>query len=955
MAEIQDQSFDQYLYATQISDTLHVFRYFLASIFAISLFIHVIYTFFYYSSYHLNIWMILTASFVGVNLLLLFQYFKPDQYNLKIANYWIHFICFSSGVLIALGIYLLYAHLPHLTQGFNLFEAVALVTLLVIVCLLFAITFLTQRIRYFLLFFFPIITPLTILESVLTLDKYPLFLFTINFALIMLVICAYISTTFQQHLTRFNFKNQQLAKDAELQVDITKQLNEQINIEMKKSQEAGFKLQNYSQTLEEKIKERTKDLENIHRDLKNKQTNLVLAHDIAGLIPWDWNITDQKITFTDKLNKTHLKDSDVHRAKLMSLIHPDDIEHFKTEMRLHLRGITERFEATYRVKRSDDKWFWVHDIGSVILRVPDSNHPLHMVGIRRDIHQERQDQERLKLTASVLQQAAEGIIVLDEDFNYIEINPFFENMVGFQREQIIGKHIFDISENYKAHQRSNHNKIIAEIMQHGIYDGEVTEKFLSGKKVSIRFHINAVKDDQNRTINYIGIISDLTEHKLQEQRLSYLENYDKLTDLPNRLYYHEQLHQYLMNQQDSIQQLAIIRLNIDRFRPINDYLNNSGGDELLRQFAQRLRLATAEALIVAHLNSDNFAIVYEVSHIRPSIKEHCDRIIKSLHTPFILNDEEHLITASMGIALYPEHGRQIDYLNNCAEQALFEAKRLGGNTIKTYSTGMSKLVDDNVQLERELRHAIHNDELIVYYQPKVYFSDHHIQGFEALVRWQHPTKGIIPPNIFIPIAEQTSLISEIGQIVIAKTAKQIQIWKTMGYDNIRVSFNVAAQQLHRGNLLSTIDEVMNKYQISGQNLELELTESSLLENSSAIRTTLNAIRERNIQISLDDFGTGYSSLSYLTDFPIDILKIDKSFVSKIGEQKQEAVISAIVAMGKAMGMTIVAEGIETREQLNFLNKLDCHLAQGYLFSKPLAENNATEFLKSNSTLIHPSI
>ncbi len=948
MAEIQDQSFDQYLYTAQISDTIHVFRYFLISVFAICLFIHFIYTFFYNTSFYLNIWLIFTETFIGLNLLLLFQYFRPGQYSLKIANYWIHFVCLTLGVAIALGISLLYSHLPHITPEFNTFEAIALVTLLIIACLLIAITFLTQRFRYFLLFFFPVITPFTIFESSFILNNYLLFFFTTNFTLILLVICAYVSTHWQRHLSKFNFKNTQLVNDAESQVEMTKQLNEQLNIEMKKSQDTSQELHNYSQTLEEKIKERTVDLENIHLDLKNKQTNLVLAHEIAGLIPWDWNIKDRKITLTDKLNRTHLKNSDLHRAKLLSLIHPDDLEHFKTEMRLHLRGLTERFEATYRVKQYDDKWYWVHDIGSVILRDPRSKRPLHMVGIRRDIHQERQDQERLKLTASVPQQAAEGIIILDEDFKYIEINPFFEQITGFKREQIIGKHIFDITENYKARQRSNHNQIITQIMQNGIYDGDVTEKFLSGKKTAIRFHINAVKDEQNRTINYIGIISDLTEQKLQEQRLSYLENYDKLTDLPNRLYYHDQLHQYLMSQKDSIQQLAIIRLNIDRFRPINEYLSNRGGDELLRQFSQRLRLVTSEAFIVAHLNSDNFAIVYEVSHIRPSINEHCERITKALHTPFNLDDQEQFITVSMGVSFYPEHGRQIDYLNNCAELALFEAKRLGGNTVKIYSNEMSRVVDESNQLERELRHAIHNDELIVHYQPKVYFENHKIQGFEVLVRWQHPTKGLIPPNIFIPIAEQTSLISEIGQIVIDKTAQQIQIWKSMGYEDIRVSFNVAAQQLHRGNLLNTIDTAINKYHISGQNLELELTESTLLENSHAMKKTLEEISKRDIQISLDDFGTGYSSLSYLTDFPIDILKIDKSFVSKIGQPKQEAIISAIVTMGQAMGMTIVAEGIETAEQLNFLNNLNCHLAQGYLFSKPLTETDATKFLKMNS-------
>lgn len=892
--------------------------------------------------------MILAELFIVLNTIFLFKYIDEQKNNVKIADYWIQFICLTTSISISFGVYILYSHLPKLAPDIDNFEALALVTILIIVCSLFAITFLTQKIQYFSIFFIPMITSFLLVESSLTLNEYPLFFFTTIFAIIMLCIYAYIANYLQNYLIKFNYQNRTLVVDAEKQIENTKQLNQQLNIEMQRSQMVRLELQDYSLTLEEKIKERTKDLENIHLDLKNKQTNLVLAHEIAGLIPWDWNIKARKITLTDKLNQTYLKDSDLHRARLLNMIHPDDLNHFKIEMRLHLRGLKDRFEATYRIKKPNNKWHWVHDIGSVISRNPISKIPLHMVGIRRDIHQERQAQERLNLTASVLQQAAEGVIILDENFKYVEINPFFEKIVGFQRNDIIGKHIFDLTENYKIHQQTNHNTIISEIIKNGIYDGEVTEKFLSGKKSHIRFHINAVTDEQNKTINYIGIISDLSEHKLQQQRLSYLENYDKLTDLPNRLYYHYQLHQYLVNNQNSEQHLAIIRLNIDRFRPVNEYLTNSGGDELLRQFAQRLRLTTSDALIVAHLNSDNFAIVYEISHIRPSIQEHCERITKALHTPFMLNGkEEHLVTVSMGISHYPEHGRQIDYLNNCAEQALFAAKRLGGNTTINYSTEMSKLTDDNAQLERELRRAIYNDEFIIYYQPKVYFSNHILHSFEALVRWQHPTKGLISPKIFIPVAEQTSLISEIGQIVINKTAQQIQVWKQMGYDDIRVSFNVAAQQLHRGDLLNSIDDAINKYQISGQNLELEITESSLLENSCEVKKILEEIKKYNIQISLDDFGTGYSSLSYLTDFPIDILKIDKSFVSQIGKHKQEAVISAIIAMGKAMGMMIIAEGIETEHQLNFLKNLDCHIAQGYLFSEPLNANDATEFLKEN--------
>ena len=391
--------------------------------------------------------------------------------------------------------------------------------------------------------------------------------------------------------------------------------------------------------------------------------------------------------------------------------------------------------------------------------------------------------------------------------------------------------------------------------------------------------------------------------------------------------------------------MAIVRLNIDRFRPLNEYLSNNGGDELLRQVAQRLRLTNSEALFLAHLNGDDFAIVYELSHIRPSIQEHCDRISKAFTMPFNIFGQDHVITLSMGISMYPEHGRQLDYLNNCAEEALGQAKHLGGNTVQYYTIKHHDILEQGSYLERDLRKAILNNELEVYYQPKINFANQSIYGFEALVRWNHPEKGVLAPGLFIPIAEQTTLISDIGRIVIQQTAKQIRRWNDMGLKDICVSVNIVAQQLQRGKLLEDLDTALLSNNIKGETLELEITESSLVENSESVKNLLKSIKARHIKISLDDFGTGYSSLSYLADFPIDILKIDRSFVSNIGDKKQEAIVSAMIAMGKAMGLTIVAEGIENTEQFNYLNDLGCDIAQGYLFAKPLQEMEATSYLR----------
>lgn len=950
MIHNQDDYIQQQLNSAQIVNTIRHSRYFLISILLVCLYIFCIYQLHYHpADNYLNLWFILTEMVVCMCWLISTVYFKPNEFKLETAHRWLQIQCLLVGICISTGIFTLYVHLPRVNPSFELIEALTLTGLLIMVTQAFGLTYLTQKLSYFCLIFLPSLVPFFFLQITESSSLNPFSSLALNFSVIVILLCANSTYRIHQRTSRLYAENNLLVTNAEQQVTWTDELCKQLQTEVNKSKDIELQLQLNNQLLEQKVRERTYDIGQINLALQDQHQNLELAHEIAGIRPWDWNIKDRTITLTTHTQEKIQRSSGQHQAQLHHLIHPDDLHHFKDMMKQHLRGQVERYEATYRIQNTQGVWGWVHDIGRVISRDPKTNKPVRMVGIRRDIQQERNSQEGLKLAASVLEQAAEGIFILNQELSYIEVNPFFEQLSGFERQQILGKHLFDITVNTKSQQRSVHANIIKQVMKIGSFDGELNEKFLSGKEMPLWLHINAIMDDEGRITHYIGIMSDLTERKLQEQRLSYLENYDTLTDLPNRFYYNYQLHQYLVTQKDSIKQMAVIRINIDRFRPLNEYLSNNGGDELLRQVAQRLRLTNAEAMFVAHLNGDDFAILYEISHIRPSVQEHCEHIAKAFSQPFNIFGQDYEITLSMGVAFYPDHGRQLDYLNNCAEQALSEAKNLGGNTIHFYSSENTALLEQGIFIERDLRKAIQNGELIVYYQPKINLNDQKIYGFEALIRWNHPEKGIIPPGMFIPLAEQTSMISEIGQLVIQQTAKQIRKWNDQGFHNICISVNIVAQQLRRGQLLDDLDEAIKLNCISGSNLELEITESSLVENSETVMNVLNQIKERDINISLDDFGTGYSSLSYLAEFPIDILKIDRSFVSKIGESKQDAIVSAMVAMGKAMGMKVVAEGIETEQQLDFLRQLGCDIAQGYLFSKPLPEQQATEFLEQNMT------
>jgi diguanylate cyclase (GGDEF)-like protein/PAS domain S-box-containing protein len=951
MLGAQEKNLPQFIYTDQINYPNHV-RLFVISVFCLTLLDYVLFGFFY--SFNLNVFSIWTALTLIV--LLVFYaicHVSLKQYSsvryAKKTNLIFQVICLITGLLLGSGAILLHYFLAKDVPNISGSHILTLTALLLTSSHIIALTFLTQHIRYFFLFFIPSISPLVISQLLHKDQEHTLFYIAYYLSFFATLLCA--QATFKIHKRLFQVleKNKQLIDVAEQHNQWTEELCQQLQREVNKSKDIEAQLQFNNHLLEQKVRERTFDLTEMNESLQEHRQNLAFAHETAGIRPWDWNLENHTVGITNSHLKEVTRNSENHYSLLEKIVHPDDADRVKNTLYNHLCGLNDRYEETFRIKRPNGEWSWIHDVGQVIQRNPKDGTPLRMVGIHRDINQEKKDQERLKLAASVFEQASEGIFILDDNFHYLEINPKYEQLTGLDKQFILNKHIFEITKQSKQHHLNFHLSILDTLFEEHEYEGEYQETYVSEKSCFLWMHINAVKDEADRVINYIGIVSDQTERKHQEQRLSYLTNYDTLTDLPNRFYYHQQLHQYLVNEA-SIQHLAVIRLNIDRFRALNELLSNQAGNELLKQVAQRLRISNIDALLVAHLSADDFAIIYEMSPIHPPIHQLCNNIVEAFSKPFYIADQEYVVSISIGVAIYPEHGRQVDNLNTHAEQALTEAKRLGGNTIRYYSTERTNFVAKHTDLELDLRKAIQNNELVVYYQPKITAQSSHISGFEALIRWNHPTKGLIMPDIFIPLAESTSLISDIGRFVLYEAAKQLQIWKNLGFADIHVAVNIVAQQILRGQLLHDIDDVLEQYAISGENLELEITESAFLENTESVKTVLCAIKERHISIALDDFGTGYSSLAYLTEYPIDILKIDRAFISKIGNPKQDAIVNAMIAMGRTIGLKVVAEGVETEQQRDYLKRQNCDILQGYLFAKPLTAAHATEFLQKHMQL-----
>lgn len=905
---------------------------------------------------YLATWCIVSTLLVALSAIINVQ-LNAKAYKLKaaFADLYLQINSFIFGLIFAFGQIIMGLELIN-NPASNPFEADFYVfNIILVFAHVLGLISLTIRIRCFYLLVLTSMSPILTMQ----LSNWPSFslndpFYVINdIYLIFMLFCGNHLYKTRDRLTWLVIRNDNLVEHAEHQRSITEQAYQQLEQEMLERRAVEWKLQQTNQRLEEKVRERTFDIQQINSSLERSKQSLEMAHQTAGIGSWDWDIKSRTIQTTnfDQILGYQNEEINDYSSNIRRLIHPEDFPKVRAAISTHLRNHSDRYESVYRIRHKQGYWVWVHDMGRVIQRDPENQQPLRMVGIRRNINDEKVVAERLKLSASVFERAAEGIFILDSKLHYLDTNPRFEEIMGLPRDYFIGGHVFSYQHHGEKIQKQ-HAEILKALMHTGEFEGEIVERDPKGEELPLWIHINSIKNDDDRVTHYIGILSDLTQRKNDERRLSYLSNYDALTDLPNRNLFKTQLHQLMIGSHDRKEKFALIRLNIDRFRFLNDSLQNDGGDILLQQVAKRLRVINGDSIMVARLGGDDFAIIYESTRFRNSdVKSQCKKIMHAFEQPFNVDDQELIVTLSVGIAMYPDHGRQVDSLSNHAEKALQEAKRLGGNTVRFYTKDERVPASNRVNLENALRKALINDEFVVYYQPKIDISTGKTTSFEALVRWQHPEHGLVPPVQFIPLAEETSLISHIGEVVLKKTCQQIKTWVALGFHDIKISVNVVAQQIQRGNLIDEIDDILNTYQISPSSLELEITESSLMDDSDVASDVLQQLKARGITIALDDFGTGYSSLSYLGQYPIDVLKIDRSFVSKIGSHHhQEAIVRAILAMGHSLNMQVVAEGVETEAHANFLIHEGCDVLQGYLISKPLSSADATVFLQDAHSL-----
>ncbi|PNE01475.1 sensory box protein [Alcanivorax sp. MD8A] len=725
-------------------------------------------------------------------------------------------------------------------------------------------------------------------------------------------------------------------------------LNEKLAQEIYERKEARQRLQETNERLETMVQERTQALEESNQALGATGERLELALEASNIGLWDWML-DTGRNYHTNFDRLLGYDSAYFKnffGDLETLVHPEDLTRIRRAMVAHFKGDSDRYHAVYRLRHADGSWRWIEDDGRVV-KWSEKGRATRMIGTRRDITEDRQAQEQQRLAATVFENAPEGIFILDQKFRFLAVNARFEQITGYSESMVLGKQVLDHEET--AANREAYLSITAALKENGFWEGEINERRRNGEMFPEWLQVSAVRDEHKRVIRYVGMMSDLTVRKETEQQLQFLSNYDRLTGLPNRSQFREHLHKSLTLARLNREKVALLMIDMDRFKPINESLGHEIGDRLLKAAAERLGEHAGGVENMARVGGDEFTLLMENHGGENVITQQCQKLINAMKKPFLIDGHELLLGASIGISIFPDTAKEAQSMINQADMAVYQAKRSGGNNYQFYRSNMRVASVEQLALETSLRKAIFKNEFVVHYQPKMDLATNRINSVEALVRWQHPTMGLLPPAEFIPLAEETGLISAIGELVLERSCRQAYKWHKQGLGDICVSVNLSAHQFRKGNVADIVDRVLSSTELPPHLLELELTESLIMEDMEQNIELLQQLRTRGIELALDDFGTGYSSLSYLKRFPVDTLKIDRSFIMDLDKSPDDAAITrAIIDMAHSLQMNVVAEGVETEDHLSILRDMDCDSIQGYLISKPVPEGELVELLHTQA-------
>ncbi|MBF0623417.1 MAG: EAL domain-containing protein [Magnetococcales bacterium] len=551
----------------------------------------------------------------------------------------------------------------------------------------------------------------------------------------------------------------------------------------------------------------------------------------------------------------------------------------------------------------------------------------------------------LKLAGKVFDNASEGILITTPDARIVDVNPAYTEITGFTREEVLGTNP-NLCKSGR-HDDAFYQRMWQTLKDEGHWTGEIWDRRKNGEIFPKWLTINAVKDAEDQLTHYVGIFSDITHIKATEQRLEQLAYYDPLTGLPNRMLFRDRLEHEMAVARRNDRQVGVFFIDLDRFKHVNDTLGHAAGDQLLVEISRRIVNCVRRSDTVSRLGGDEFTVILSGLHHIQRASHIAGEIIQALQNPVTLGEHDAYVGASIGIAIFPNDGEDFDTLTKNADLAMYQAKEGGRGTFRFFEAGMNAASNDRLKLEGNLRRAVQAEEFTLFYQPKLLVSERRVIGAEALVRWQRQD-GMVSPARFIPLAEETGLIIPLGDWILHTACRQTRQWLEQGYD-VKTAVNLAAPQFTQEGLPERIGRILEETGLPPAHLELEVTESMVMINLEQAITVMGRLKEMGLSISLDDFGTGYSSLSYLKRFPLRALKIDQSFVRDLTDDSNDAaIVTAIISLGRSLGLRVVAEGVETEAQLAFLAREGCNEMQGYLTGRPMPPEEFERVLAGSS-------
>ena len=628
------------------------------------------------------------------------------------------------------------------------------------------------------------------------------------------------------------------------------------------------------------------------------------------------------------------------------VIHPEDQARLAAAMATHFETGSPFFEE-YRVVRRDGTILHWHHSGTMLPGA--TGRPTRSVGTIRDVSGRRQIDEALRVSEkryrTLFERNLAGVYRSTLEGRILDCNESFARIFGYSsREEVLRQAAWDFYQKPEDREAA-----LAKLLERqSLTNYELCLKRKDGSLVWVLESESLLEGPDGRLSVIEGTTIDITERKRAEEQVKHLAFHDPLTSLPNRLLFNDRLTLAVAQAHRHNQKMAVLFLDLDRFKVINDSLGHSVGDELLRQVAERIQEHVREGDTVARLGGDEFTLLVPGINVEEDAAKIARKICDAIHAPFWIDGRELFVTTSLGVSVYPSDGHDAETLVRNADSAMYRAKEQGRDNYQLYTPAMNAKAIERLSLESRLRQAVANDELELHFQPFIDLKTAEVLGAEALLRWRHPELGLIPPGEFIPIAELSGLIVPIGEWVLRTACAEARKWHQQGFQGLTVSVNLSSRQFQQTDLVSQVTQALEETGLEADKLDLEITESNAMQNAEHSINTLWGLKKQGVRISMDDFGTGYSSLNYLKRFPIDRIKLDQSFVRDLPGDKDDAAIAmAVIAMGRSLELVVIAEGVETEEQLAFLKGHECDQLQGFLLSRPLPSDAFETFLKES--------